>query len=401
MTDLVTRPSERARWARCSGYPVFRALLDSEGLLPPEQPSEFAARGTVGHALVEEALVLLKDDDAWEDPTAAVRLLQSYVGKTRVVDGLDVEITQELADAAVECVLHCCDLVCEANTPYVFIEHRGATGTLDFGLWDADVDGTLTIVDQKFGAGVTVSPRDNPQLQVYAVELYDEVIKFGSTFSVEKVRLVINQPFKGGYKESWHDVSELLVWDERIAAERAACAAPERRLAAGSWCRWCACATACPALEKAVESAMAQADVPVGVTAVSPVQMGERLRQYEDVLVPYGAALRARLHEGLEDGTYASADAGWKVVAKRAVRRWVDEGRVAVLLSERGFSQHDIYKRTLLSPAQIEKLAKSSGLALADLSSQVESVSSGTTLARVTDARPGKPRLVALGAFPA
>ena len=106
---------------------------------------------------------------------------------------------------------------------------------------------------------------------------------------------------------------------------------------------------------------------------------------------------QTQLHKGLERGEYDSSEAGWKVVAKRATRKWVDEDEAAGWLMRQGVNELAAYKRTLLSPAQIEKLAKAEGLILPGLAEMTESVSSGTTIARTADARPTKPRRVALG----
>ena len=395
MTEHITRPSERDRWSHCSGYPAFKALLDTEGLLPPEEPNKHAARGTVGHALVEMALRHVDQFGLWDDPSAVVRYLLTQVGHTQDVDDLVVEIDQVLVDMAVECLLVVCRIVNDGGVPFhIFIEEPLASGTPDVVVWFPRLR-RLVVIDHKFGAGVTVDARNNPQLQVYAVEARDALGE-----DVETVDLVISQPAKGHMKVSRHDGSELAAWAEQISREKAACSAPQRRLAAGSWCRWCLCALQCPAVEKAVEDTVAFAESPVQVSGLRADALGRRLVQFEDVLVPYGAALRARLHKGLEVGEYDSGAAGWKVVAKRATRKWKDEDEAADWLMCNGVDELAAYKRTLLSPAQIEKLAKSTGLVLPDVADLTESVSSGTTIARTYDARPAKPRLVALGNFP-
>ena len=74
---------------------------------------------------------------------------------------------------------------------------------------------------------------------------------------------------------------------------------------------------------------------------------------------------------------------GYKLVAKRATRQWVDEAKAKDALSSMGVEP---YRQELLSPAQAEKVLKKSKLALPD--DLVVSVSSGSTIAPESDPRP-------------
>jgi len=78
---------------------------------------------------------------------------------------------------------------------------------------------------------------------------------------------------------------------------------------------------------------------------------------------------------------------GYKLVAKKATRQWVDEAVTKTKLAEMGVKDKDLYKpQELISPAQAEKLLKKSKLALPD--DLVVAVSSGSTLAPESDPRP-------------
>ena len=77
---------------------------------------------------------------------------------------------------------------------------------------------------------------------------------------------------------------------------------------------------------------------------------------------------------------------GWKLVPKRATRRWRDEGQAVVELQALGLCEDELIARKLKSPAQVEKLLGFKGKrGIADL---VVAVSGGTTLAPETDPRP-------------
>jgi len=72
---------------------------------------------------------------------------------------------------------------------------------------------------------------------------------------------------------------------------------------------------------------------------------------------------------------------GYKLVAKRSTRQWVDEKEAAHWLDGKGVE--DIFERKLKSPAQAEKLLKEK------LPGElVVSISSGNTMASEDDPRP-------------
>jgi hypothetical protein len=88
----------------------------------------------------------------------------------------------------------------------------------------------------------------------------------------------------------------------------------------------------------------------------------------------------------LEDGGEVP---GWKLVQKRASRKWSDEEAVEKKLKALKISLMDAKERpTLKSPAQIEKLCKAEGKDFTKLADLVVSESSGTTLAPASDKRP-------------
>jgi hypothetical protein len=85
---------------------------------------------------------------------------------------------------------------------------------------------------------------------------------------------------------------------------------------------------------------------------------------------------------------------GYKLVAKRGTRQWIDEDEAVAILGVAGI---DPYKeREVISPAQAEKLLKKSKLTLPP--ELTVSLSSGTTLASEDDPRPAVLQLSGLTA---
>jgi hypothetical protein len=156
----------------------------------------------------------------------------------------------------------------------------------------------------------------------------------------------------------------------------------------GEWCRFCPAAGACPALR---ERALTTAQIEFGDTplpsppepASLPAAQVGRLLAASDLVELWIRALRAHAHAELEAGR---AMPGWKLVPKRATRRWRDEEQAVVDLQALGVPEDELIARKLKSPAQVEKLLGSGRKhEIADL---VVAESGGTTLAPQTDPRP-------------
>jgi hypothetical protein len=100
-----------------------------------------------------------------------------------------------------------------------------------------------------------------------------------------------------------------------------------------------------------------------------------------DILEDWIKDLRALAHQILDSGASVP---GYKLVAKRGTRQWLDNNTAANALLDMGVEPYK--EPELVSPAQAEKELKKRKLALPD--DLVVSVSSGTTLASADDPRP-------------
>ncbi len=91
------------------------------------------------------------------------------------------------------------------------------------------------------------------------------------------------------------------------------------------------------------------------------------------VLEGKAKAIFAYAHARMEDG---QTIAGWKLVAKRATRKWIDQNKV-IAWAKRNGKLKLMFKPTLLSPAQAGKVL---GDDFEAIEKMVEAVSSGTNL---------------------
>ena len=258
-------------------------------------------------------------------------------------------------------------------------------GTVDAALLD---EKCLEIVDYKNGAGVVVSPVENPQLLFYAAGVLRDVPPVDRD-AIDRIKMTIVQPNAPGLEpiRSWEIAPlDLLMWvDDVLVPGVEACTQPDAPFNAGTWCRFCPVAHACPLLhQSAVTAAQAEfddADAPWDKNDLADMlNTAERAQLWA-----------ARVQEFAVDQLKSQVRIpGWGLVPTRPMRKWKDEQETARSL--RGtFIGGRIFEPKLRSPAQMEKLLTAfdretaySGRELIGLLS--ESVSSGVKLARTSDA---------------
>ena len=228
------------------------------------------------------------------------------------------------------------------------------------------------VLDWKFGDGVVVSAEENEQLMFYAAAAMRTPETAWAFDECEDIELVIVQP---PMIRRWVTTKDRIARFERDLVKAVMAAQqPEAKLAMGDHCRWCAAKPICPQMTGSVDRALA-----AQIKELNVEQLGAYLTQ-ADQLEGWIKDLRGLATQLLEANTPVP---GYKLVAKRGVRQWVDESKIRVQLAAMGINPYK--EPELISPAQAEKELKKSKLALPDDS--VVSVSSGTTLVPENDPR--------------
>jgi hypothetical protein len=354
------------RWLNCPGS--FRLSQQ----LPHAPPSIYAATGTLAHTLIEAS---------WKDGVSLP------VGEQQLVDGHTITVDQDLIDG-VNVMLDYLQVIDRGLTDIevqVSLEHWVPNapvllfGTVDVQAFDPDTD-FLEIIDYKNGAGVSVTPVDNPQLLYYAAgSVTPDLLS-----KLRGIRLTIVQPHAPGPPiKSWQLTAvDLMMWiDEVLIPGVEACTKPDAPLVPGPWCRFCPVAHGCPQLHQAaVDAARAEFD---DVTIMNnDDELGLALSQALD------QAERAVLWaEKLREFALYKAQQqlripGWGLEPTRATRQWTDDDApIAKELQRLGIDKATIWERRVRSPAQIEKRLGRRRVAFGPL---VEARSSGVKLARTT-----------------
>lgn len=281
--------------------------------------------------------------------------------------------------------------------PILHVEQRVKVNDEVYGTADAVVwqpaSKHLHIVDLKYGAGVAVEVHGNTQLKIYALAT---LLTFG--YPAQRVTATIVQPrcphSDGPVRSVTYDVVDLLDFhadlEDAVAVVRDASQhAPELLADAGflnpseKGCRWCLAAPKCPKLKSKAQE-MAKKVFAKG-DAYDPAELAETL-DYLPIFEGWIKNVREFAYEEAERG---KAIPNWKLVEKRATRKWRDEAAARAALEE-AFPDADgdvfFTEPELKSPAAIEKLLPKEQRALLDELCVKES--SGHTLVHESDKRP-------------
>ena len=338
--------SGSARWLACTGS--VKAELQF-----PNTSSSYAMEGTTAHALAERCLT--------EDITP-----NYYLNKQ--LDGYTVD--EDMVDNVAAYVAYV-----KSFSGIHFYEVR-----VDFSEWIPDGFGTsdaividnksntVHVIDLKYGKGVPVDAENNSQGMLYALGVLSE---YGFIYDLDHVVIHIYQPRIKNYSSWSITANELLKWAE-WAKQRAEEAIQDDapRTPSDKACQWCKAKATCKALldhtHKIIMHDFDELD------NIKPDTLTEReLKVVMDnakLIKSWLDAVESHIFDKLNNG---EAFDGYKLVEGRASRSWINEEETAKVLSEK-LSADEMYKHTLISPAQAEKLLKTNAVILKPLISKSE-----------------------------
>jgi len=329
--------------------------------MPPQPSSVHADTGTLLHNTIATIL------ETGKDP-------QEFLGAT--YNG--IELTEDLMERKLLPALAALDEIDPDKMMEYAVEQVVGFGAALPGVFgSADVVGRMgkrgILLDWKFGDGVAVDAEENPQGLFYVAAALRTAKTAWAFKDVEDIEIIIVQP---PYVKRWVTTPARVKQFEAdlMLAVRAA-EQPDAPLAAGDHCRWCTAKTICPVVNGAVARATRTA-----LKTVNVDRLAEALGQI-DLLEGYIKDARDMAQQLLEAGVEVP---GWKLVPKRAARKWVDDKKVLTTLTEAGLNIEQLTDPK--SPAQMEKVLKKHNVPLP--SDLIVSVSTGSTLAPEDDPRP-------------
>ena len=314
--------SSSHRWLHCPPSARLCEGYDDKG-------SNFAAEGTDAHALCEYKLRTALGMEA-KDPTEDLSWYDAEMEES--ANGYAAFVMELVEEAKKTC-----------PDPVVLIEQR-----LDYSRYVAEgfgtgdcviiADGTLHIVDFKYGRGILVEAEDNPQMMLYALgalELLD------CLYDIDTVSMTIFQPRRGNVSTYTLPKADLYEWADTVLAPTAELAwSGEGEYHCGEWCQFCKAKADCRERAKAnMELAKYEFKQPPLLTDEEVEDILSRI----DELIAWASDIRDYALQAAISGKHWT---GYKLVEGRSNRKYTDERAVVAAVRAAGY---DPYEHKVLS----------------------------------------------------
>lgn len=350
-------PSAASRWLQCT--PSARIAAKAG-----EKFSPAAREGTAAHALAEHKLR---------------RLLKQR--SQRPVSDYDTDTMEECTDDYVSFIQEAMEDAGKDAKTYVE-QQLDLSSFIPEGFGTADClvvsDKVLHVIDFKYGTGVLVNAKENPQMKIYALGAIDLL---GLLYDFDEVLMTIFQPRRENIDTWKTSKKDLLTWGEKVlkpTAELAFTGSGEFK--AGDWCRFCPIATKCRVRARAaLKVAEEDFKMPPELTdeeIAKILPLLPHMTNWAENLMAYAA------DAAISHGKHWP---GYKVVAGRTIRRYRDEAAVIKAAEANGY--HDIFDKKLISLSQMEKLMGKENFQKI-LGNQVIKPAGKLTLVPMSDKRP-------------
>jgi hypothetical protein len=243
---------------------------------------------------------------------------------------------------------------------------------------------TAEVVDFKYGAGYYVDA-GSPQFRIYGLGVLDDI---GPFTQIDNVLLTVIQPradLENPIRTVSVPVAELRQWEKdtlRPALDRVA--RGDAQELPGSHCKWCVRAGECKALAQLAMSKaqVAFGDVPPEPSGMTNEELGAVL-EHGEMIVDWLGKVRAEVSQRIDTGQTVP---GWKLVAKRAMRKWINGSDALAALIQRHVPILDIVRIETIG--NVEKALKVHKLPMTLIEDLTVKESSGSTLASEKDGRP-------------
>ena len=336
--------SGASRWINCT---PSAKLEDEYG---ERKTSVYAQEGTLAHELAE---LYIRHDVLHniEEPDFERRLEEIMS---------DEMFSEEMLDVIPTYTDYCAAQlnVAKTNSPYAIMEIEQKLDLTkfvpeSFGTADCIIanDGTLEIIDLKYGKGVPVYADWNKQLMLYGLGALQE---YSTMFDITNVRLTIVQPRIDNIS-SWEiSFDELNNWAENELKPKAQLAfSGKGELNAGDWCKFCAVRNQCRKLyEQQLDIAQHEFTEPALLTddeIADIVRRTPKLVEWANSVAEY--AQKKAIEENKQWP-------GLKLVEGISRRKWVDEDQASNAIFARcpELSEDEIFNMKLKPITSIEKI---------------------------------------------
>lgn len=332
-------PSSSDRWINCTASVKY-----TEGM--PDTSSTYANEGTAAHMLSEwcrERNVPAKNFHGHQiDVKNSDGSVESFIVDNEMVEGVQrfLDYVNQF-DSEVD--------LFEVRVNYSAWVEKGF-GTSDDTRICAPV---IRVTDLKFGKGKMVYAKNNTQLMLYALGIFQD---YGYLYEMEKFILTVHQP-RLDHVDEWEiTCEELIEWANTVAQPKSIEALHgDATFAAGDWCQFCpgknACATRAAWVGEMDFDPLSETGSK-DVNTLTNEEVAELLER-KSAAVSFWSDLESyalsQLQQGKEVGEF-------KLVEGRSNRKWRDAEAAETALRKAKYKVSEIFTRKLITAPAAEKL---------------------------------------------
>lgn len=328
MSHALLSPSSSERWINCPPSAKENAGGNTG--------SSYAQQGTDAHALCEYKVKKALGHKV-RDPTEELEYFDEEMA--------------EHTDAYCEFVMEQVEMAKQiCSDPLVLVEQR-----LDFTRWVADsfgtadcvivADGTMTVIDFKYGLGILIESEKNSQMRMYALGALN---LFESLYDIQSIRMIIFQPRRDNISIAEISKDEMLRWADEVlipAAEQAA--KGEGDYKAGKHCQFCKVKAIC---RKRAEYNLQIAQYDFAVPDTLDNDEISIILDRADAFISWVNDVK---EYALEQAVSGRNFPGFKVVEGRSNRRYTNDDAVVAVITDAGY---DPFEKKLMGVTAITKL---------------------------------------------
>lgn len=352
--------SSMERWSNCPGSVALCETM-------PKTSSAYAEEGTLAHELAAKILTGQKVNLSDYEPEM-IEAVQVYVDFVRTITS--------------NCAPHPDNLTLIEKGFKLTEIHPKLWGTCDCIIYSGATK-TMYVFDYKHGAGVPVSPENNLQLMYYGIGAL-----LTTKLPVSKVVLGIVQPrysASDAVKCVELDTISLLDFTADLLDAVKRTEESDAPTVTGPHCKFCSAKPICPALRREAEVAVKAQFSVDKLDAMDPLVVSELLSKL-DVIEDWVKGVREFAYSQAKNGVQIP---GYKLVPKRATRKWIDENAASKKLE---YAVSQSVMRELVTDPELKSVAQVEKIIGADMAKRlfpelVVAVSSGDTLVPTSDKR--------------
>lgn len=336
----ILSASGASRWLACTPS----ARLEEQF---PDSAGEAAREGTLAHGIAE---LLLRNklgrvsDKALGD--CLVNLRKDPLFFTEMLD-LCEDYAQYVFDEFTALQQTTPDAICEVEVKVEFTDWVPE----GFGTCDTLIitDNKIRVIDFKFGKGVPVSCKENKQMMLYSL---GALYLYKWMYNIEQIEMTIYQPRLSNVSSWGISTVAIEAWANGFLKPQAQLAYNgEGEFFTGDHCRFCKAKNRCRALAEFNKSL----ETDYNCATIDTLSDDE----ISDILTRAGlyVAWANSITEYAQDQAvnHGKVWPGFKLVEGRSVRCYTDKEAVADLLLLEGYSEEQIFEKSLLGITAMEK----------------------------------------------